>query len=247
MKAESKAENSQESKEIRVRKLAIIPARGGSKRILQKNIRVFVDKPIIAYSIKAAQDSELFDEIMVSTDDEQISNVAREYGATVPFMRSAATSGDFATTAQVLEEVLNEYSKMGHYFSYACCLYATAPFITGLTLQKGLAKLQEEGCDSLFPVQRFNYPIWRGLRLEDGKVEMYWPEHLNSRSQDLPVAYHDAGQFYFFRVDKFLEKKALFTDNSGAIEVSELLVQDIDSETDWKLAELKYKMIHNIE
>lgn len=229
-----------------MRRLAIIPARGGSKRIPGKNIRHFLGKPVMAYPIGAALKSGLFDEVMVSTDDEQIARVAREHGAAVPFMRSAASADDYATTAQVLEEVLEKYKAKGREFEFACCLYPTAPFVTADILGEAYTKLAEEGYDSVFPVLRYSYPIWRSLKVEDGRALMNWPEHLLSRSQDLPAAFHDAGQFYWFRVSEFLGSGKLFTANSGAIEISELEAQDIDTETDWQLAELKYRLLHNI-
>ena len=227
--------------------VAIIPARGGSKRIPGKNIRPFLGKPILAYSIEAALASDLFEEVMVSTDDEQIAQVAREYGASVPFRRSPEASDDFATTAQVLEEVLLKYKAQGKSFEVACCLYPTAPFVTAKLLQESYTKLREGGFDTVFPVLKYGYPIWRSLKVEQGKAAMNWPEHLASRSQDLPAAFHDAGQFYWLRVNSFLKDKKLFTENSGVIELSELEAQDIDSETDWQLAELKYKLLHKID
>lgn len=227
--------------------LAIIPARGGSKRIPRKNIRNFLGKPIIAYSIEAALGSGLFDDVMVSTDDEEIALIAKQYGATVPFLRSKVASDDFATTAQVLEEVLENYSKEDIRFDYACCIYPTAPFITSSILNKGYRKLQEGNFKSVFPVLRYGYPIWRSLKLEGDKVMMKWPEYLSSRSQDLDAAFHDTGQFYWFNVAAFHESKVLFTDYSGAIELTELEVQDIDNEIDWALAELKYKLLHKNE
>ncbi|TPE43245.1 pseudaminic acid cytidylyltransferase [Pontibacter mangrovi] len=229
-----------------MRSLAIIPARGGSKRIPRKNIKDFLGKPIITYSIEAAVKSGLFEEVMVSTDDEEIAKVALECGAKVPFRRSVEASDDLATTAQVLEEVLEKYAAQGKHFDTACCLYPTAPFVTAEMLIQSHSKLLEGNYDTVFPVLRFSYPIWRSLKVEDGRAVMNWPEHLQSRSQDLPAAFHDAGQFYWLRVDRFLEDRKLFTANSGVVEVSELQAQDIDSETDWKLAELKYKLLHNL-
>lgn len=227
--------------------IAIIPARGGSKRIPRKNIKDFLGKPIIAYSIEAAIESQLFDEVMVSTDDEEIAAIARKYGAQVPFMRRAETSDDVATTAAVLEEVLQQYKDQGKTFTYGCCIYPTAPLVKVGTLQDAFALLKEQDYATVFPVLRYDYPIWRSLKLENNTVQMNWPEHLNSRSQDLPAAYHDAGQFYFFDVQQFLQIRKLFTENSGAIELSELEAQDIDHLTDWKLAEMKYKLIHQLD
>jgi len=230
-----------------MKNLAIIPARGGSKRIPRKNIKDFLGRPIIAYSIEAALQSGLFEEVMVSTDDEEIAQVARQYGANVPFLRSSKTADDFATTAQVLEEVILLYQQQGRSFETACCIYPTAPLLSPAALQKGYQLLQEKNYDSLFPVLRFSFPIWRSLKLEEGKVHLNWPEYLNHRSQDLPPAFHDAGQFYWFNIASFRTKQALYTDNTGALELDELEVQDIDNETDWKLAELKYKLLHHLD
>lgn len=226
--------------------VAIITARGGSKRIPRKNIKLFLDKPIIAYSIEASLESGIFQEIMVSTDDEEIAEIAVKYGAKVPFLRSTENSNDFATTADVLVEVLSSYHKQSHYFDYACCLYPTAPFVTASKLQNAHSLLIENQADSVIPVASFSYPIWRSLKVENGKLLMNFPENMNKRSQDLPLAYHDVGQFYFFNVQKFLDQKRLFTENTVPLPISELEMQDIDNETDWKLAELKYKLIHNV-
>ncbi len=224
-------------------RVAIITARGGSKRIPHKNIKHFLGKPVIAYSIEAAINSGLFAEVMVSTDDEKIAAIALELGATVPFYRSAKNSDDFATTVEVINEVLDEYEKRGKHFEYGCCLYPTAPFITSSKLEEGFTLMLENKFDVVFPVSRFSYPIWRALEREDGgKTQMFMPENLNKRSQDLIPAFHDAGQFYWFETAKIKEKQVLFTDNTGSIELSELEVQDIDNETDWQLAELKYKL-----
>lgn len=228
-----------------MKRLAIIPARGGSKRIPRKNIKDFCGQPIIAYSIKAALDSGLFDEIMVSTDDEEIAALARKYGASVPFMRSPATSDDFAPTAAVLTEVLEKYKQLGHEYEVACCIYPTAPLLQAASLLAAFELLTTKEYDTVFPVLKYSYPIWRSLKLEEGKASMNWPEHVSSRSQDLPSAYHDAGQFYFFRVDSFMQKQALFTDNTGAVELNELQVQDIDTLTDWEMAEIKYKLLQS--
>ena len=224
--------------------IAIIPARGGSKRIPRKNIRDFLGKPIIAYSIKAALQSQCFDEVMVSTDDEEIATIARSFGANVPFFRSAKNADDFASTVDVIEEVLFEYEKEGSTFINACCIYPTAPFVSGMVLRQGLEKLQVGQFDSIFPVCRFSYPIWRALQVNDeNKVSMVWPENLKKRSQDLPVTYHDAGQWYWFTCREFIKQRTLWTANTSAIEIAETDVQDIDNDTDWSLAELKYQQI----
>lgn len=227
-----------------MKKLGIIPARGGSKRIPRKNCKNFLGKPIIAYSIEAALKSNLFDEVMVSTDDEEIATIAKEYGATVPFLRSAETANDMATTMDVLNEVIEQYGRRGVVFDYVCCIYATAPLIRTEDLVKGFELLLSKGYISVFPVVAFSYPIWRGLQQdEQGKIGMVWPEYLNSRSQDLPQVYHDAGQWYWYKPEK--AKQSLFTENSGSIVLDESLVQDIDTETDWILAEMKYNLIKN--
>jgi pseudaminic acid cytidylyltransferase len=225
-------------------RLAIIPARGGSKRIPQKNIKPFLGKPIILYSITAALESGLFDEVMVSTDDHQIAKIAIAGGALVPFMRSAENSNDTAGTAEVLCEVLDSYqTKFGRSFSEACCLYPTAPFVTPALLQQTHGMFSKTGADTLFPVMRYSYQIQRSLRMTpDGKMKMFWPENYPKRSQDLEPAYHDAGQFYWFKVAYMITHRRLFSDDTFGYEISALDGQDIDSTGDWELAELKYKL-----
>lgn len=220
--------------------VAIITARGGSKRIPRKNIKLFAGKPIIAYSIESALNSGLFAEVMVSTDDEEIASVARQYGATVPFMRSEKASDDYATTADVLREVLQSYNQKGVYFDYACCIYPTAPFVSSEKLSNAFNKIIQSGADSVLPITRFSFPIWRSFKMENGKLSYNWPDFAPKRSQDLPPAFHDCGQFYFFRTDVFLKTGKLVTDNTIGIEVPETEVQDIDNEEDWKIAEIKY-------
>ena len=220
--------------------VAIITARGGSKRIPRKNIKEFNGRPIIAYSIKAALDSGIFDEVMVSTDDREIAEVAKENGATIPFIRSANTSDDFASTADVIREVLEKYKEQGIEFEYACCIYPTAPFVTGEKLLKAYGALIETGADSWVPVTKFSFPIWRSFKMIDGKVSYNWPEFAPKRSQDLPPAYHDCGQFYFFQTSVFIQTGKLVTENTVGLEVPETEVQDIDNEEDWKIAEIKY-------
>jgi N-acylneuraminate cytidylyltransferase len=230
-----------------MRSLAIIPARGGSKRIPRKNIKVFCGKPIIAYSIQAAIDSGVFDEIMVSTDDLEIAEIAKQYGAVIPFMRSAELSTDMAMTAPVLLEVLEEYKRRGCEFTYACCIYPAAPFISPEKLKSAYGLLLKTKADSVNPVVRFGYPIQRALKIENNRLEMIWPENLNKRSQDLMPAFHDCGQFYFFNVGSFLRQKTLFMANTAPVEIRESEVQDIDTEEDWKIAEMKYKMMKDGE
>jgi len=223
--------------------IAIITARGGSKRIPRKNIRKFCGYPIIKYSIDAAIKAGCFDEIMVSTDDTEIAEIAQKFGANVPFYRSDKTSNDFAMTADVIEEVLIEYKKNGQEFDYACCIYPTAPFINAEKLKKGFQLLQETGADSAIPVVKFSYPIQRALKIENNKLEMIWPENMNKRSQDLMPAYHDVGQFYWLNVEKFLQTKLLFSEFTVPIEIPETEVQDIDNEQDWIIAEMKFKLL----
>ena len=225
-----------------MKNLAIIPARGGSKRIPHKNIKEFLGKPIIAYSIEAALKSGLFDEVMVSTDDEQIAAIAKQYGASVPFMRSAETANDFATTRDVLNEVVSEYHKRRQEFDAICCIYATAPLIAAEDIAEAYKTLSQADFACVYPVVQFSYPIWRCLDVaEDGSMKRHWPEYENSRSQDLPKEYHDSGTFYWHRIADGKIANGQF----GAIIVSEERVQDIDTETDWKLAEMKYKLLNN--
>ncbi len=228
-----------------MKNLCIIPARGGSKRIPRKNIRDFLGKPIIACSIEVALKSELFDEVMVSTDDKEIAEISKMFEAKVPFMRSKKTSTDFATTIDVIKEVIASYYKRGMEYDYACCIYPTAPLIKIEHLNDGFKRLTEENRDCVFPVVPFSYPIWRGLRIKNNLTEMIWKEQEKSRSQDLEPTYHDAGQWYWFKPDKIDD--SLFTNNTSSIVLKETEVQDIDNETDWKLAELKYELIQNLK
>ncbi len=226
-----------------MKRLAIIPARGGSKRIPRKNVKDFLGKPIIAYSIEAALQSGIFDVIMVSTDDEEIASVARQYGAQVPFMRSEATSNDYATTADVINEVLDRYRENGYVFDIVCCLYATAPFVTPERHREASGILDSGGFDSAFTCTAFSYPVLRGLVIDgDGRIAMRWPEYRQSRSQDLPSFYHDAGQFYFATTQALRQANGFWTDNTAPIILSELEVQDLDTPTDWALAEMKFNL-----
>lgn len=227
--------------------LCIIPARGGSKRIPRKNIKNFMGKPIIAYSIEAALNSGIFDEVMISTDDEEIAEIGRKYGADVPFMRSKKNADDFATTVDVLLEVLNVYEDSGKKFENICCIYPTAPFVTDTILIEALEKLSGEDLDAVFPVIPFGYPIQRSLKIKNDKLQFFYPEFENSRSQDLEKAYHDAGQFYFIKTKYLIKNKSIFSSNTGSINITEMEAQDIDTETDWKLAELKYELLHRAE
>jgi len=227
-----------------MKKLAIIPARGGSKRILRKNIKFFLGKPIIAYSIEAALKSNLFDEVMVSTDDEEIREVALKYGAKVPFLRSDKNANDYATTVDVLKEVLETYKRQEKIFDYFVCIYPTAPFVSENLLTKAFDKLLKNKLDCVFSVLKYGFPIQRAMKInERDKIEMIDGSKINTRSQDLQPSFHDAGQFYALNVNSFLQKQKLWTNNTGCIEINELEAQDIDTETDWKLAELKYKLL----
>ncbi len=223
--------------------VAIITARGGSKRIPRKNIRPFLGRPIIAYSIEAALRSGLFVDVMVSTDDDEIAAIAREHGAEVPFPRSAQMSDAHATTAEVLREVLGQYRERGRTFDYACCIYPTAPFVTAGKLRQAFADLVASGAGVVLPVARFSFPIWRAFRMDEGRLSYVWPENAPKRSQDLPPAFQDAGQYYFLRTAPFLETGRLIGENAVGIETDELEVQDIDNEQDWQLAELKYRLM----
>ena len=223
--------------------IAIITARGGSKRIPHKNRKEFCGKPIIEYSIEAAKQAGIFDTVMVSTDDNKIAEIAKNAGAEVPFMRSAETSNDYATTADVLMEVLEKYKERGIRYENACCIYPTAPFVTGYKLRQAMEMLVKEKKDSVMPVVPFSFPPLRGMVINDGKLEYKWQEYAMKRSQDLEEIYHDCGQFYVFRVESFEKEKKLVTDNTAGMIISELEVQDIDNETDWQLAEMKYRLL----
>ncbi len=223
--------------------IAIITARGGSKRIQKKNIKNFLGYPIIKYAIEAVIKSKIFEEIMVSTDNEEIAEVSRKFGAKVPFFRSEKNSNDYVMTPEVILEVIETYKKMNQNYDYACCIYPTAPFVTEEKLRKAYNMLQKEKADSVIPVVKFSYPIQRSLKIKNGRLQMIWPENLNKRSQDLEPVYHDCGQFYFLRVASFLKQKKLFMAKTIPFEISEMQVQDIDNEEDWKIAEIKYKTL----
>lgn len=220
--------------------IAIITARGGSKRIPRKNIKEFCGKPIITYSIEAALESGIFDEVMVSTEDVEIAEVARAAGAQVPFMRSAACAGDHASTDDVIMEVLETYKKRGKEFDTLCCIYPTAPFVTAEKLQRAMKLLEQ--ADSVMPVVAFSFPPQRCMVLnENGELRMKWPEYATARSQDLEPYYHDCGQFYCCKADLFMEYKTTDLPNMIPMIMSELEVQDIDNPDDWEIAELKYR------
>lgn len=225
--------------------IAIITARGGSKRIPKKNIREFCGKPIIAYSIEAALKCDLFDEVMVSTDSEEIAMIAKEYGARVPFMRSEKTSNDFATTSEVIMEVINNYKKLGEEFEFICCIYPTAPFITSERLTEAMSIMEKNRPEEVLPVTEFSAPPQRGFVVEDGKLNFKYPEFRTVRSQDIEKMYHDAGQFYVYNAVSYVEKKGRNLSDIIPIVLSGLEVQDIDNEIDWKLAEMKYTLLNS--
>lgn len=227
--------------------IAIITARGGSKRIPKKNIKDFCGKPIISYSIEAALESGVFDEVMVSTDSEEIAQVAREYGANVPFFRSKETSDDFATTADVLLEVLGEYEKRHLSFDVGCCLYPTAPFITSQILKDAYNSLLNSTAKTLLPVVAFSFPPQRGVFIRENRLVLSQPKYLNVRSQDIEKMYHDCGQFSMFKIPAFIFDKKLITDNTIAYIMKEENVQDIDNLSDWDIATIKYKMMKEKE
>jgi len=223
-----------------MKNLAIIPARGGSKRIPRKNVKPFLGKPMLAYSIEAALETGLFDEVMVSTDDEEIAEVARQCGAKVPFLRTPATANDYATLADVMKEVLTEYKNRGQEFDNSCLILATCPMLQSQDISSAYNRLTSSDFTMVYPVVLFSYPIWRCLDLaEDGSMRRHWPEFENSRSQDLPKQYHDTGTFYWYKNAEWLAGNVKI----GGIEVDETTIQDIDTETDWKLAEMKYKLL----
>lgn len=226
-----------------MRNIAIITARGGSKRIPKKNIKEFCGKPIISYSIEAAINSKVFDEVMVSTDSDEIAKIALQYGASVPFMRSSKTSDDNASTRDVLMEVLNEYKLRGQEYDCMMCIYPTAPFITAEKICGAMNTFKELNGSLLIPVVKFSYPPQRAYIINDGKLEFKWEEHRYSRSQDLEPFYHDAGQFYCYRIKDYLDSDGAIKENIVPYVMPELEVQDIDNEEDWKIAELKFAML----
>ena len=226
--------------------LCIIPARGGSKRIPRKNIKKFLGKPIIAYSIQAALESKLFGDIIVSTDDDEIAQIAIQYGASVPFMRSNENANDFASTIDVINEVLDDLSKINKNFTNICCLYATAPLVKSYHLVKGLEILHQKAAYSVFPITSYNYPPMRALELNDiGKVKMHWPENQQKRTQELEEFYHDAGQWYW--LGKNFKYNNLFSENSYPLILDNTEVQDIDTIQDWEIAEMKFRLIYKID
>jgi N-acylneuraminate cytidylyltransferase len=225
-------------------KIAVIPARGGSKRIPHKNIRDFCGKPIIAYSIEQAINLELFDRVIVSTDDEEIALVARNYGADTPFIRPSDISDDFTGTNAVVKHAIEWFQQQEKVVEFACCIYATAPFVQARYLQEGYEKLVKSNSSFAFSVTSFAFQIQRAIRINtQGKVEAIWPENINIRSQDLEDTFHDAGQFYWGTAAAFLQNQATFSTESIPVILPRFLVQDIDTEEDWFRAELMYKVL----
>jgi pseudaminic acid cytidylyltransferase len=219
--------------------IAVIPARGGSKRIPKKNIKFFFGKPMIAWSIEAALDSSVFDRIVVSTDDPEIADVARYYGAEVPFVRPESLADDFTTTIDVIAHAVSWLVEVGANPEYVCCIYATAPFLRSEDICSGLAKLREDNFTYVFSATEYAAPIYRAFQeLGDGNVEMFFPEHFNTRSQDLPPAFHDAGQFYWGMTRSWLSGAPFFQEKSRMIKIPRWRVQDIDTEEDWLRAEI---------
>jgi pseudaminic acid cytidylyltransferase len=226
-------------------KIAVIPARGGSKRIPRKNIRPFCGKPIMAYSIAAAQRTQLFDEIVVSTDDDEIASVARTSGATTPFMRPREIADDFTGTNAVVKHAITWFNEQGHDITHACCIYATAPLIESRFIKEGYDALARSDAAFAFSITSYAFPIQRALRLATGdRVDALFPEHRTSRSQDLETAYHDAGQFYWGTASAFLEDMPVFSPRSIGVVLPRFLVQDIDTLEDWEQAEFMYQAIH---
>ena len=227
-------------------KVAIIPARGGSKRIPNKNIKVFAGQPIISYSINAAKDSKLFDRIILSTDSKEIAEIGKSYGAEVPFMRPSELADDYTGTVDVLIHALNWLNVHDKFYNYFCCIYATAPFLNKVFINKAFDILRENKAVSAFSVTSYPYPIFRALKIDtNNRVKMFWPEHLHSRSNDLSEAYHDAGQFYWCDTKKFLKEEIVFSSDSVPVILPRYLVQDIDTPEDWETAEKLFLTLKN--
>lgn len=225
--------------------ICVIPARGGSKRIPRKNIKEFNGKPIIAYSIEAALKSNCFDRVIVSTDDVEIVEVAKKYGAQVPFIRPSELSNDYASTISVIKHTIERLENHNNtIINNVCCLYATAPFIQSQTIFKAFQQLQGSKADYCFSVASFPFPIQRSIRItQDDKVDMLYPENFNVRSQDLEEAYHDAGQFYWGKAQAFKDELPIFSEAASPYILPKYLVQDIDTREDWIRAEIMHKAL----
>ncbi|WP_417536678.1 pseudaminic acid cytidylyltransferase [Methylophaga sp.] len=223
--------------------LAVIPARGGSKRIPRKNIRPFCGKPMIAWSIEAAFASKCFDMVLVSTDDEEICNVAKKYGASVPFIRPEPLSDDYTATGPVVSHAIRWLRDHGALPQYTCCLYPTAPFVRDEDIKTGLTKLQESKADFAMSVASFSFPIQRALWIDGGRVRMFDSDNFYSRSQDLEKSYHDAGQFYWGKTESWLNDSPIFLSDTVPVVLPRYRVQDIDTIEDWENAELMFKYL----
>lgn len=225
-----------------LKRVAIIPARGGSKRIPRKNVRDFCGKPMIAWSIEAAKASGCFNRVIVSTDDKEIASVAERYGAEAPFVRPEALSNDYAGTLPVIRHAVEWLQEHGEPVDYACCIYATAPFVCPEDLERGWKLIQQQGASYAFSVTSYAFPIQRAIRItESGRVSMFQPEHFSTRSQDLEEAWHDAGQFYWGTAQAWLEEQPLFGERSMPVKLPRHRVQDIDTPEDWARAEWMFK------
>ncbi len=225
--------------------ICIIPARGGSKRIPRKNIKHFLGKPIIGYAIQKALEVNIFDDVIISTDDLEIAEISKEYGGNVPFYRSEKCSNDFATTADVIYEVLMRLKEDGVQLEYICCLYPTTPILSSERLSEAYKLVSSNEYDTVLTIQKFSYPIQRAFkRNQNGSLEWDRPEFELTRSQDVEPMYHDAGQFYFIKVNQFLENRKLIGSSTFGILIDDNEAQDIDNLSDWELAELKYMYMH---
>ena len=225
-------------------RIAIIPARGGSKRISRKNVKNFCGKPMIAWSIEAAEASGCFDKILVSTDDREIGNIAEEYGAEVPFMRPAELSDDFTGTISVIRHAIKWIQVHVGAVEYACCIYATAPFVAPQDLLKGWDLISQQSIDYAFSVTSYSFPIQRAIRIaENGTIAMFNPDHFATRSQDLEDAWHDAGQFYWGTAEAWCRERAIFGERSVPVLLPRHRVQDIDTAEDWVRAEWLFRTL----
>jgi pseudaminic acid cytidylyltransferase len=225
-------------------KICIIPARGGSKRIPRKNIKDFLGKPIIAYSIEAALKSQCFDQVIVSTDDAEIREVAKSFGASVPFLRSESLANDYAGTIPVIKHAIEWFDDQNQLLSEVCCLYSTAPFVQADAIRKVYKKMMQEQADYCFIVTNFASPIQRAIKVTaENRIEMFYPENFETRSQDLEESYHDAGQFYWGKAESFRQQKPLFSKSATPYILPRYLVQDLDTPEDWKRAELMYQVL----
>ena len=225
-----------------MRNLAIIPARGGSQRIPQKNVKDFFGKPIIAYAIETALKSKLFDEVMVSTDSPQIASIAEKFGASIPFQRSEINSNNYATLTDVILEVIQNYTEQGKHFDNLCCILPTAALITKALLLEAYTIYEQDNLGSIVPVLKFPYPIQRALKNDKGLLQMREPEYIKARSQDLEPFYHDSGQFYWIRIKEFIKEKSIFTSKTGYIELQDIEAQDVDTLMDWDMLTLKFNL-----